>query len=411
MASGVLGDLRVAEFAFNLAGPYCAMLLADLGADVVKVERPDRGDSARAWGTWSDANRSVLYLAANRNKQSVALDLHTADGLRAARRLIEISDVLVESMSPGVMDRLGLGFEAAAEINPAIVYVSISGYGQSGPLAADGGFDSMVQALTGLMDMTGSEGLPPARIPVSSLDYMTGTVAFGGVMAALLRREQGSLEDGAGVTAQRIDASLYDAAINMVGPFITDAAVSGRVQGRSGGELHYVYPYGVFTASDGYFCLGVGSDNIWHKFCDGFGLSALSTDARYARNEGRVAHRAELRGRLQQMFAPMPVEEVLARARACGVPATPVLSVDANLKSEHLHERNGLDYVDLLSSGGQAPIAATPLRVEPPLGRQEPMKMPPLLGEDSVAVLTELGYSTEEVAAMTADGGGIGSDA
>lgn len=397
MSMGALGRFKVAEFAFNVAGPYCGMMMADLGADVVKVERPGRGDSARAWGTWSDGNRSVLFLGVNRNKRSLAVDLQTPEGVEAARRLIAASDVVIESMSPGVMDRLGLGFETARELSSEVVYVSISGYGQNGPLAAEGGFDSMVQALTGLMDMTGFEGMPPARIPVSSLDYLTGAIAFGAATSTLLKNEQ-LRADGEPVPARRVDASLYDSAINMVGPYLTDAAVDGRVQGRSGGELHYVAPYGTYAAADGYFCLGVGSDNLWRKFCAGFDLQHLVDDARYAQNEARVAHRNELRASLEALFGRMTIDEIMSLARRAGVPATPVLSVDQNLKSEHLRTRQGLDYIDLVGpGGGQAPIAATPLRASPPIVRDGPVVAPPLLGADSAEVLAELGYSAEEI--------------
>ena len=399
----MLKNIRVAEFALNVAGPYCGMMLADLGADVVKVERPGRGDTSRAWGTWADRKRSVMFLSANRNKRSLAMDIQKPEGLAAAKKLIATSDVVIESMSPGVAERLGIGFEAAKALRPDVIYVSVSGYGQVGPMAKEGGFDSMIQAYTGLMDMTGPEGAPPSRVPVSSLDYMTGCVAFGGVMAALLRREQ-LRAAGKTAPAQRVDASLYDAAINFLSPFLTEAAMTGRVQTRSGGELHYVYPYGVFATRDGHLSLGIGSDNLWRKFCPAFDVTPLMDDPRFARNEQRVANRAELRALLEPIFAGMTLEEALARTKAAGLPATPVRTIDANLVDEHMKIRQGLDYVDVSHpTPAKAPIAASPVRLTPPAG-PGPAVAPPPLGADSLAVLEDLGYGPTEVRALMSQG-------
>lgn len=399
MSDGVLKDIRVAEFAFNVAGPYCGMMLADLGAEVIKIERPLGGDSSRAWGTWSNKNRSVMFLAANRNKKSIALNIQHSEGLAVAKKLIETSDILIESMSPGVANRLGIGFTEASKLRPDIIYVSISGYGQDGPWASEGGFDSMVQALTGLMDMTGPEGAPPSRIPVSSLDYMTGSTAFGAVMAALRRRDQ-SRQEGKSAGPQHIDASLYDCAINFAGPYLTEAVVTGRVQRRSGGELHYVYPYGVFQTRDGYISIGIGSDNLWRRFCPAFGLDSLVDDPRFKNNEHRVLNRKELKDILTPIFLGMSLEECLRMTRSSGLPATPVRSVADNLHDDHLKLRKCFDYIDISSDGKKVPFAASPIRIQPPAGRTAAMIEPPVLGHDTLDVLNDLGFSTHEAEAL-----------
>jgi crotonobetainyl-CoA:carnitine CoA-transferase CaiB-like acyl-CoA transferase len=327
----LLAGTKVVDFTANAAGPYCTMLLADMGAEVVKIE-PPTGDSARGWGEGSPDQRSFLFLAVNRSKRSLVLDLRTEEGLRTAHRLVTDADVVVESFAPGIADKLGVGYDTCRALRPGVIYCSVSGFGQTGPLSREPGFDMMLQAYTGIMSMNGEPGAPPARIPISALDLMTGSLAYSSVIAALWRREK----DGVG---ERIDASLYDSALNLLCYAVPEYTATGRSPGRHGGQFPYLAPYEVFSGRDAFFYLGVGTESAWRKLCGLLDDQDLTSDPRFATNSARVLNRSHLRERLQKVFKMESAEVWVSRFKELRIPAALIRSVGDALTDEHCRAR------------------------------------------------------------------------
>lgn len=369
----LLSGVRILDFTANAAGPYCTMLLGDMGAEVIKVEPPS-GDSARGWGASRPDQRSFLFLAVNRNKRSIVLDLKDPADKDAAHRLVRTADVVVESFAPGVADSLGVGYEQCREIRSDIIYCSISGFGQTGPLSREPGFDMMLQAYSGIMSMNGEPGAPPARIPISALDLMTGSLAYSAVLATLWRRER----DGQG---DRIDTSLYDAAINLLCYAVPEYTATETSPNRHGGKFPYLAPYEVFEASDDYFYLGVGTESAWRRLCVLLEWTSLTDDPRFSSNSARIANRDELRSLLQQVFSSRTASEWVALLREARIPAALVRHVGDALTDEHCRARGATQPLPGLN-GIEA--AAHPVK----FGALEVAEWtePPRLGDDSTAI-------------------------
>jgi crotonobetainyl-CoA:carnitine CoA-transferase CaiB-like acyl-CoA transferase len=369
----------VADFSRVLAGPLCTMILADLGADVVKVERPGTGDDTRGWGPPFRGEDAAYFLSLNRNKRSVALDLDSADGANAARRLAVRSDVVVENFRPGLMERFGLGFETLAATNPRLVYCSITTFA-AGEDAARPGYDLIVQALSGLMSMTGPRGGEPTKVGVALLDVITGLDAAIGILAALQARERTG--DG-----QRVSVSLLEASVASLVNQAANYLIGGVVPQPMGNEHPNIVPYQVFEAADGPFVLAAGNDRLFRRTCEVVGLPDLADDERFGTNETRVRNRRELIPILAEVLAARPAEHWLRALDAAAVPCAPVRTLDAVFASPE-----GSPMVKLLDDPGRGaaplPLVDQPVRFSAtPASIRRP---PPLLGEHTAEVLAEL---------------------
>ncbi len=366
-----LPGLRVLDFSRVLAGPLATMTLGDLGADVLKVERPGTGDDTRAWGPPHDAAGAATYFqAVNRNKRSVALDLRSSEGRDAARRLAAGADVLVENFRPGVMARLGLDHPALAAENPRLVYCSITGFG-TGEGAALPGYDLLVQAVGGLMSVTGAPEGEPQKVGVALVDVVCGLQATVGILAALQHR-------AATGEGQRVQVDLLSSLLSGLVNQASGYTVAGAVPQRMGNAHPSIAPYELFDAEDGSLVLAVGNDKQFEALCAAVGLEA---DPRFATNADRVAHRAELREALEARLASQPVEAWTAQLAAAGVPAGAVNDVAGAFA---LAERLGLAPVQ---EAGGVPLPRSPigLSATPATAR----RAPPALGADAPRWLDE----------------------
>jgi len=405
--AGPLAGVRVVDASTVLAGPYATMLLADLGADVVKVEPPE-GDSTRAWGPpWvgrdEDRTRTAAYyLAVNRNKRSLRLDLKQAAGADVLRRLLGDADVFVENLRPDSLERLGFGDAALAAINPRLIHLAISGYGPTGPLVGRAGYDFLLQAEAGLMSITGAtdaEGGRPTKVGVAIADVATGMHAAIGILAALAGRErERSPAHGIG---QRVDVSIFESTLSVLVNQAQNAFVDGAAPGRLGNAHPNIVPYETFETADGEIAIAVGSERQWPRFCRALGLPALADDPRFATNGDRVENRVELIATLRDRLAEQTSAEWLAALDAADVPAGPINDLPTAFASPQAVARHMAVDVEHPALGTTTQVglpfelSATPASIR---------TAPPLLGEHSDEILTETGYSAGEIAALRRDG-------
>jgi crotonobetainyl-CoA:carnitine CoA-transferase CaiB-like acyl-CoA transferase len=399
-SAGPLAGVRVIDASRVLAGPFCGMLLGDLGADVVKVERPDTGDETRAWGppfveqAGGSRKDATYYLSVNRNKRSLTLDLGQAAGRAVLARLAERADVLLENFRPGTQAALGCDWETLSRLNPRLVYCSVSGFGPVGPDARKLGYDLLMQGATGLMSTTGEPGGAPVRVGVAVIDLATGCTALGAILAALYARAQ----TGRG---QRIDCSLLATGVAWMTYAAQSYFATGRQPRPSGSGHPNLVPYQAFQGSDGrWFLVAVGSDEQWRRLCAALDLPHAG-DARLATNAGRVAHREELIADLTRRFAGAPAASWIERLEPAGVPAGPVRSL-AEVFADPQVAALGLDAVLPHPAYG-------PLRTVGPAVRfsETPASLrlaPPLLGQHTDEVLAELGYAANDIARLRAAG-------
>jgi formyl-CoA transferase len=373
-----LDGIRVLDFSRVLAGPYCTMMLGDLGADVIKVESP-QGDDTRRWGPPYQGGESAYYLCCNRNKRGVVLDLTTDTDRDIARKLAARSHVIVENFKLGTMEHWGLGYEELSRDNPAVVYCSISGYGRTGPDASLSGYDYVLQGVGGIMSITGEPDGPPAKVGVAIVDLTAGMFALSSILAAL------RVSDLTG-RGQRIDISLLDTHLAWLGNVASNYLVSGEVPVRYGNAHPNIVPYQAFRASDGWVILAVGNDGQWSRFCAAIERADLAADPRFATNADRVRNRATLVPLLEQIFSERTQAGWLSLLQASGVPAGPVNSVDRALNSPQAEARRMVHSVDHPGIGPVRMIAS-PLKLEetPPTIRRHP----PMLGEHTEEVLRE----------------------
>jgi crotonobetainyl-CoA:carnitine CoA-transferase CaiB-like acyl-CoA transferase len=390
-----LAGVRVLEVTTSLAGPYCGLLLAALGADVVKVEPPGRGDDTRAWGPPFWDGESAMYLAANAGKRSLALDLRSPDGQAAVLRLAERTDVFVQNLRPGLIDRLGLGFDEVSARSPRVVYCSIGAFGRRGPRRHDPGYDPLMQAAGGIMSVTGEPEGPPLRAGVSVVDQATGMWGVIAVLAALRARDEGA-------AAQLVDLSLYETAVNWLPYQIAGYLASGTIPRRLGSALGIIAPYQAFPAADGWLMVAAGNDRLFAALCRELDVSELVDDSRFRTNADRVAHRDELASLLAERFRAGPWATWLARLRAAGVPAAPIQDVAEVVADEQTLA------LGLLQELPHPAIAGLQL-VAPPISvdhdRLSYGRPPPALGEHSREVLQEAGYSEREIEGIIASDG------
>ena len=375
-----LDGLRVVDLTRVLAGPYCAMMLGDMGAEVIKVEEPTHGDDTRAWAPHRDG-WSTFFLGLNRSKKSLALDLKSEEGAGALRRLIATADVLIENFRPGSLAKLGFGYGAVRALNPRLVYCSITGYGHAGPKKDLPGYDAVIQGESGLMDVTGHPDGPPTRVGVAITDYLAGLYAMNGILLALRDRDR----TGEG---QHVDIALLDA---MSSALALPAGIyfnTGEAPGREGNQHHSLTPYETIDVKDGLVVVAVGNQRLWRQFCAAVGAADLEHDARYATNTDRMAHRPRLIEELTPRLARFTRDELIERLRAHSVPCAQVRTIAEALEDPHLRAREmvvDIPHAELgavRTLGNPIKLSRTPAEIRRP---------PPALGEHTAEILEALG--------------------
>jgi CoA:oxalate CoA-transferase len=380
----ILDGVRVLDFTSFVAGPYCTMLLADFGAEIVKIEPPEHGDGGRFWGKSTDG-RSPVFTATNRNKRSLMLDLQKPEARDVVARLVARCDVAAEAFSPGVAARLGIGYDDLRAFKPDIIYCSVSGFGQTGPLRNKPGFDMALQAHTGIMSMTGERGAAPVRVGPAAIDILTGSLAFGAINMALYDR----VRTGKG---QYIDVSLFDSSMSMLSYAVVEYFSAGHIHEPAGSQHPNIVPYGVFKAQDRYFYFGIALEKHWSRFCEKLGLSDIAGDPRFATNGSRVNHRKELNDRLTSVFAAKPAKEWVELIEATGIPASLIHNVGE--ASDHPHTAAREAIVDVPDMPGWK-MPGIPIKLAHSAG--DVRMTPPVAGGNSRELLAEAGYSATDI--------------
>ncbi len=394
-AAGPLQGVTVLDLTRVLSGPYCTMLLADMGARVIKIEQPGRGDDTRAWGPPFVAGESAYFLSINRNKESVTLDFKGRAGRDVLDRLIARADVLVENFRPGAMQRLGLDYESVARAHPRLIYASISGFGQDGPKRDRPGYDAVVQAEGGLMSVTGAADGPPFRLGVAIADLVAGLLAAQGVTLALYARER----TGRG---QRVDVGMLDGVAALLSYQAGIFFATGEAPPRMGNRHPTIVPYETFEASDGEFVLAVGNDEQFRRFCGAAGLESLAADERFASNPGRVRSYDILRPQLAAALRRRTRTEWIETLTAAGVPCGSVRDVKEVLTDPHLEARRMIEAVEH-AAAGPLRVLGVPIKLSDTPGRVR--TAPPTLGQHTACVLRDdLGMPAGEIEGLRRGG-------
>jgi formyl-CoA transferase len=385
---GPLDNVRVLDLTRVVAGPYCAMFLGDLGAEVVKVEQPGAGDDTRGWGPPFTGGESAYYLCINRNKKSLTLDLKSSEGVELLRRLAKTADVVIENFRPGTMERLGLGEKELRQINPRLIYASLTGFGADGPMSGWPGYDLIVQAWGGLMSITGTPEGEPVKVGVAIIDLVAGLMLGKAIAAALFAREK----IGVG---QRIDTSLLEAEVASLINVGSNYLIGGKLPSRWGNAHPNIVPYQNFKTVNGYFVLGVASETIWRRFCQAIARTDLTDDPRFANNSRRVQNRTALIALLADIFLSRTNEAWLKLLNDAEVPCAPVQTIDKVFQAPQVLHRDMLVEVEH-PTAGKLPMAGIPVKFSvTPASVRLP---PPLLGEHNREILkTWLDMSDEAI--------------
>ncbi|MBM3144949.1 MAG: CoA transferase [Chloroflexi bacterium] len=396
-----LENIRALDITRALAGPYCTMMLGDLGADVIKVEQPGRGDESRGWGPpfvgepyGPYPGESAYFIATNRNKRGITVNLKSDEGQEIIHRLIKVSDVMVENFRTGVLDKMGLGYEDVRTLNPRLVYCSISGYGRNGPYAERPGYDAILQAEGGMMSITGPAEGPPSRVGIPIIDINTGMFAATAILAALRACDL----TGEG---QLVDMSLLDAHVALLANVASNYLIGGEPPRRYGNAHPNLTPYEAFQAKDRWFVLGAANEGQWGLLCDVIARPDLKDDPRFESNGQRLVNRATLMEILSEVLASRDADEWLATLKEAGLPCGPINTLPdvfahpqaqaRQLAIETQHPTAGT----VRLTGFPYKLSQTPAEVHHP---------PPLLGEHTEEVLVELGYSLDEVSKLKDQG-------
>jgi formyl-CoA transferase len=374
-----LDGLRVIDLTRVVAGPYCTMMLGDMGAEVLKIEEPKHGDDSRAWAPFIEGTGS-FFLALNRSKKSVALDLKSPAGTDALRRLIESADVLIENFRPGSLAELGFDYATTARLNPRLVYCSISGYGQSGPAAQLPGYDAVIQGEAGIMDMTGFPDGAPTRVGVAITDDLAGLYAVQGILLALADRQKSGL-------GQHVDISLFEAMLSVMRLPMSVLLATGSDPTRVGNDHLNIAPYEPLRAKDGLIIVAVANPALWVRFCDAIDRPGLRDDPRFATNTLRVSHRGELKQAIEAVFAQFTVPELIGRLRANNVPCGRVRSIGEAIEHPQVAAR-GIVLAQEHPQMGRIETLAPVVRLSrTPAAVRLP---PPALGEHTAEIIADL---------------------
>ncbi len=395
--TGPLSHLTILDMSRVLAGPWAGQILADLGAEVIKVERPGAGDDTRAWGppflkdaTGKDSRESAYYLAANRGKRSIAIDIARPEGQAIVKKLARRSDALIENYRVGGLRRYGLDYESLAALHPGLVYCSITGFGQDGPMADEPGYDFLIQGMAGLMSITGAEDGPPTKVGTAVADLTTGMYAVIAILAAIAHREK----TGHG---QHIDMALFDTQLGWLANQNMNYLVGGTVPQRRGNAHPNIVPYQDFRTRDGYIIVCVGNDRQFARFAEAIEEPGLAADARFSTNAARVRNRATLVGIITRRMAAKSTDEwlhILKRARVPHGPINDIAQAFAHPQAIHRGLRVDLDH----PLGVRVPTVANPIRYSgSAIAYRDP---PPMLGQHTDAILSGLGYDADEIARL-----------
>ena len=385
-----LDGIRVVDLSRVVSGPYCTMTLADMGADVIKIEEPGRGDESRAFGPPFLGGESPYFLSINRNKRSCTVDLKSDDGRAILQRLVARADVLVQNFRPGAVERLGLDYDSLAPRHPRLVYCSISGFGDSGPDAARPGYDLIVQGESGLMDLTGEPDGPPTRIGTSIADLTTGLMAAQGILLALYARQT----TGRG---QHVRVAMLDAVVSLLTYNTGNYFATGEAPTRRGNDHPSVAPYQTLRAADGWINLGIANDALWRRYCDAIERPDLRDDPRFATAPERVRHRAELIPIIEALTEERTVAEWMELLGAAGVPCGRIRNVAEVCTNPQLTER-GKVVEQPHATAGAVKTIGQPIELDDTPARIR--TAPPLLGEHTDDVLRETRYTDDEIRAF-----------
>jgi formyl-CoA transferase len=385
----LLNNIRILDLSRVLAGPYCTMMLGDLGAEVIKIEALNHGDDTRHWGPpFSQDGDSAYYLSVNRNKKSITLNLKTVPGRKILQKLISKSDVVIENFKVGTMEKWDFGYENLQKIRPGLIYCTITGFGYSGPYKDLPGYDFIIQALGGLMSITGPPDGPPSKVGVAVIDIFAGLFASNAILAALLSRAS----DGKG---HRIDISLLDCGVAILANQASNYLVSGIPPVRQGNAHPNIVPYEIFQAKDGYFAMGIGNNRQWETFCKMFEHPEWSTDCRFKTNKDRVKNRAILVEMLNRKFSTSNLEEWLNALSMAGIPAAPINRLDQVFANPQVIARQmRITLTD--DRGNTIPQVGSPLKI--PTAPPQYRLPPPKLGASTEELLHQLaGLSPTEI--------------
>lgn len=392
--SSPLQHIKVVEISVAMAGPFCGMMLADYGADVVKIERIGQGDDSRAWPPHFHGGMSHYYASANRNKRSIALDLKDKEGVAVARRLIEDADVVIDNYRFGALARAGLDYESLAAVNPRLIYCSISGFGASGPRRDDPANDLFMQAFSGGMSITGEIGGGPMKMGLSVADIGAGLMGTVGIMMALEARHS----TGRG---QRVDTSLLEGQMSMLSYHLCRYFSTGKIPEPSGSGSATQIPYQAFKAADAWIVIAAFNQRMWGGFCGAAGRPEWERDPRFTDANARSGHRDELLDLIANTLAQQPAQHWISRLDAAGVPCTRVNRIDQVVEEEQVIAREMVREIDVPELG-RIKVAGLPIKLSETPGRID--RHPPHLGEHTEEVLRALGYGAEQMATLAESG-------